>query len=209
MLPQYTSSLYAALEEELDRSTVKIRKIENSLDQLKKIVEMYGQSESGMIGPSGERIGTGTGAFGAGSLSAYSYGFHVFSGLYFKERDFTVGGAVSWFPRLLAGFGLELEGGNILMEDDRKGTSLDLSLLCPLPLKGIGLLPFISGGGGVVRLSGDDDAGLGSDTRVATHLGFGALYRLSGGFSLRGELRVQNCEDEFDGRASLALHHGF
>ena len=207
---QYTSPLYNTLQQELDKSDAKIRKIESTMDQLEKMIEMYAQSGSGMIGALAEsrRKDALRGGPGVDRHLAYSYGFQVFGGVYFEGKDFTAGGAVSWFPELLAGFGLELEGGYLAMEDDRSGTSLNLSLLYPLPLKRAGLLPFIAGGGGVVRLT-DGDAGLGSDNRVATHLGLGAFYRLSDDFNLRGELRAQNCEDEFDGRVSLALHHGF
>jgi hypothetical protein len=207
---QYTSPLFNTLQQELDKSDVKIRKIESTMDQLEKMIEMYAQSGSGMIGAPGESRRKGALRRGAGEDRplAYSYGFHVFSGVYFEGKDFTAGGAVSWFPESLAGFGLELEGGYIAMEGDRSGASLNLSLLYPLPLKKAGLLPFIAGGGGVVRLS-DGDAGVGSDNRLATHLGLGALYRLSDDFDLRGELRAQKCEDDFDGRVSLALHYGF
>jgi len=207
---QYTSSLFNTLQQELGKSDAKIRKIESTMDQLEKMIEIYAQSGSGMIGAPGEsrRKDALRGGAGEDRPLAYSYGFHVFGGVYFEEKDFTAGGAVSWFPELLAGLGLELEGGFIAMEGDSSGTSLNLSLLYPLPLKMAGLLPFIAGGGGVVRLS-DGDAGPGSDNRLATHLGLGALYRLYDDFNLRGELRVQNSENEFDGRVSLSLHYGF
>ena len=106
--PQYTSPLYNTLQQELDNSDAKILKIERTMDQLEKMIGMYAQSGSGMIGAPAEsrRKDVLREVPGEDSPLAYSYGFHVFSGVYFEGNDFTAGGAVSWFPEPLAGFSL-------------------------------------------------------------------------------------------------------
>jgi len=204
------SPLYESLRRDLDESDSKIEKIERTLDQLEKMVRIYSRLDSGMLGASREsgKPEAWSETLQAGCPLGYSLGFQLFSGAYLKEKDFTAGGAVSWFPKTTAGFGIELEGGYISLKAGEKGTSLNLSLLYPLPLKSSRLLPFVLGGGGAVRMNA---AGSGSvyKTRATAHLGLGALYRLSDGFSLRAELRGQRCRDQYDGRGSLSLLRGF
>ncbi|MBN2289141.1 MAG: hypothetical protein JXQ83_07395 [Candidatus Glassbacteria bacterium] len=207
------SPLYNTLQEELNKSDAKIRRIEQAVSHLEGMVDKYTQADSAMHGKRGAKgkaLRSQEFPEAGGSWAGYR-GFDLFSGMYTKEKDLTIGGAVSWFPESMSGFGLELEAGYLFLEGDRRGAGLSLDLLYPLGWSRPWLMPYLCAGGGLFYLSGVDGAG--SETNPSANLGAGALCPLSSGFSLRPDLRLfasfNDGERNIDGRFFLALHRGF
>ena len=204
-----SSSLYRTLQDELNKSDEKIRKIELAMDQLEKVVEMYAQNDSAM----GLSNGKFPGSKGRGKISGEDaplsgrLGFLVFSGLYFEEKELTAGLAVSWFPRALKGLAFELEGGYHAMKNDLQGGTVNLNLLYPIGSEDLRFRPYLSAGSGIFYTSGSN--GQKSDIDTSANLGLGAVCPLSHGVSLRLDSRLffrfMDGEQKNDGRFYLAL----
>ncbi|MFC1614335.1 hypothetical protein ACFL5K_03475 [Gemmatimonadota bacterium] len=199
-----SSSLYGILQGELTKSDEKIRRIELAIDQLEQMVAMYAQTDSTRA--LSENAGRGK-VTGAGASSSGKFGFLVFSGLYFEEKELTAGLAASWFPEALKGLGLELEGGYHAMKNDLQGGTFNLNLLYPLGREDSRIRPYLSAGGGIFYTSGSNERDSNMDT--AANLGLGALCPLSHGVNLRLDTRLfvrfMDGEQKSDGRFYLAL----
>ncbi|MEA2062647.1 MAG: hypothetical protein U9P14_03010, partial [Gemmatimonadota bacterium] len=211
-----TTPAYGSLRAKLDKSDAKIKKIEESLDQLEKNVRMF--IEAGYAGPALkdrkrlEKQREAVPRRGEGTAKVRPFGVNMFSGLYFDAGDFTAGLALTYIPDVMKGFGLECEAGYIGMAGAQEGLGASLNLLYLPDWGNRVFIPYFAAGAGIIYTS-NAGAGLGKQTDPAANLGGGVFFPMSNKFSLRADARLMCRFEEdtkkVDGRFYLALHCGF
>ncbi len=210
------SEAYQNLQSELDKSETRLRQTQRALENIERMLEKLGQLNQAAPESSREsemivkREADITGPVES-SLYSHSFGFNLYSGLYFDGRDNTVGVSSLWSPAFIRPLSIEIEGGLTFLEDQDEAIYANFGLIFPFWTGWEWMNPYLAMGGGVLRRETGPPRLSDTDINPLANLGAGVVLNLKGGLNLRADLRsvveFSNTEDKFDGRFYLGLSY--
>ncbi len=210
------SEAYQNLQRELDKSETSLRQTQRALENLERMLKSLGQLKQDVPESSREsemivKREAGITRPVESSLYSYSFGFNLYTGLYFDGRGNTVGASSLWSPAFVKPLSIEIEGGFTFLEGQDEAIYANLGLIFPFWVGWEWMSPYLAMGGGVVRRETGPPRLSDTDINPLANLGVGVLLNLKGGLNLRADLRsvveFGNTEDKFDGRFYLAMSY--
>jgi len=202
------SEAYENLQRELDKSEARLRQTRRVLENLERMLEKLEQAKQ--AGPeSGRQPGMAKPV--QSSLHFHSFGFNIYSGLFFDGTDYTVGLSSLWSPGFIKPLSIEIEGGVAFLEDQQEAVYANFGLIFPFWIGWERITPYLAMGGGLIRRETGPLRLTETDLNPLADLGAGILLNLKGGLELRADLRsvveFSKTEDKFDGRFYLGLSY--
>ena len=202
------SEAYQNLQRELGKSEARLRQTQRVLENLERMLEKLEQADQA-VPESGRESGMAKPV--ESGLNSHSFGFNVYSGLFFDDTDYTVGLSSLWSPEFIKPLGIEIEGGLTFLGDQQEAVYANLGLIFPFWIGWERINPYLAMGGGLIRRETGPLRLTETELNPLANLGAGILLNLKGSLDLRADLRsvveFSKTEDKFDGRFYLGLSY--